>query len=79
MSLMWHETNLLVQVVLETLGEGPNSDAGFPPSGTAGTSGRHSLTSAGSLPVVGSGEKFSSAPELQGEDLLRAVSILHWV
>ena len=61
------EVLLLVQVVLETLGEGAHSDTEFPTSITAGTSGRRSLASAGSLPVVGSGEKFSSAPELQGE------------
>ena len=67
MSLMWLKDSMsIVQVVLETLGEGPHSDAEFPPSDIPG---RHSLTSAGSLPVKGSGEGFRSAPELQGERL----------
>ena len=70
---------LLAQVVLETLGEGPHSEAESPPSITVGTPGRRSLASAGSLPVVKSGEGFRSAPELQGEHIWVGGTSLHGV
>jgi len=58
----------LPQAVLETMGEAPPSEEEPNPTVGAGTVGRQSLDSAGSLPTEGLvGVGFRSAPELLGE------------